>query len=155
MTRNLSESERRAEEAKKERRRDRLRGQIQGVQNQINSYNNEISSLESKLALQRAMKALFDEKCSDLDTEKAAKAVGEQNAAQYIANLNYALGYAEVMNDLLSGNTGQVYQNYQQEIAQFMQMEINENQARFEELQRERNNSTAVIADLNNQLAKI
>lgn len=155
MARSLSESERRAEEAKKERRRDRLRGQIQGVQNQINSYNNEISSLESKLALQRAMKALFDEKCNDLDTEKAAKAVGEQKAAQYIANLNYALGYAEVMNDLLSGNTGRVYQNYQQEIAQFMQMEINDNETRFEELQRERNNSTAALADLNNQLAKI
>lgn len=155
MARSLSESERRAQEAERERRRDRLRGQIQSVQNQINSYNNEISSLESKLALQRAMKALFDEKCSDLDIEKAAKAVGVENSAQYIANLNYALGYAEVMSDFLSGNTGRVYQNYQQEIAQFMQMEINENQTRFEELQRERNNSAAAIADLNNQLAKI
>lgn len=155
MAKVLSESEQKALEAAKERKRNKLREQIGNVQEQITSYDNEISSLESKLALQRAMKTLFDKKCSDLDMEKAAKAVGAEVSAQYVTNLNYALGYTEVMRDLLSGSTGQVYQNYRQEAAQYMQMETDENQARLEELQSGRNSSATALAELNYQLVKV
>ena len=155
MAKILSQSEQKAQKAEKDRKRNKLNGQIENVQNQINAYDNEISSLEFKLASQRAKKILFDGKCSDLDTEKAAKAVGVEISVQYMTNLNYALGYTEMMSDLLSGSTGQAYQNYQQETMQYMQMEIDENQARLEELQRVRSNSVAAADELEYQLARI
>ena len=79
-----AEQERRAAEAAKEQRRSELRGQIGNLNLQITTYDNQISSLESKLTSQRAMKTLFDGKSVDLDTEKAAKSVYTQNVSQYV-----------------------------------------------------------------------
>ena len=55
-----AEQERRAAEAAKEQRRNELRGQIGNLNLQITTYDNQISSLESKLTSQRAMKTLFN-----------------------------------------------------------------------------------------------
>lgn len=151
----LSESERRTQEKAKEQKRNKLKGQIHTFWSQISSYDNEISSLEFKLASQRTAKMLFDGKCSDLDTEKAAKSIGTGISAQYVQNLKFAFGYTQVMDDLLSGNTAVAYQNYREETGQFMQMEIEDNQIRLEELRAQRNSSVAAMAELNHQLKKI
>lgn len=55
-----AEQERRAAEAAKEQRRSELRGQIGNLNLQITTYDNQISSLESKLTSQREMKTLFN-----------------------------------------------------------------------------------------------
>lgn len=155
MAKTLSESQRRAEEAEKERKRKALRGQIETLNCQINSYENQISSLEFKLEQQRAMKMLFAGKNTDLDIEKAAKSVYTENVAQYADNLGFASGYAEVMDDYICGNTARTYQGCYEETSMFMQNEINENQAKLEALQRERNSSISARNELNVRLAKV
>ena len=151
-----AEQERRAaEEAAKEQRRSELRGQIGNLNLQITTYDNQISSLKSKLTSQRAMKTLFDGKSVDLDTEKAAKSVYTQNVSQYVDYQKFAYGYTEVMNDYTGGGTAQTYQNYSTETSQFMQMEIDENQTKLEELQRARNSSASAVVDLSAQLAMV
>lgn len=76
-------AELRAQENQKNQRRSQLRSQISGLENELNICNTQISSLESKLKQQRAMKALFEGRCTDLDTEKAAKSVCMQNQSVY------------------------------------------------------------------------
>ena len=150
-----AEQERRAAEAAKEQKRSELRGQIGNLNLQITTYDNQISSLESKLTSQRAMKTLFDGKSGALDTEKAAKSVYTQNVSQYVDYQKFAYGYTEVMNDYTGGGTAQTYQNYSTETSQFMQMEIDENQTKLEELQRARNSSASAVVDLSAQLAMV
>ena len=148
-------AELRAQENWKNQRRSQLRSQISGLENELKICNTQISSLKSKLEQQRAMKGLFEERCTDLDTEKAAKSVCMQNVEPYRANLKFDLGYTDVMNDLLHGSTAQSYSGYSQETSQFMQMEINENQTKLEELRTEKNSKTAVIAGLQFELARV
>ena len=155
MARVLSDSQRRVEEAAKERKRKELRNQIETLNRQINSYENQISSLELKLEHQRAVKMLFDGRNTDLDIEKAAKSVYTQNAAQYMNYLKFAYGYTEVMEDCIGGNTARTYQNCSEETNMFMQNEINENQAKLEEVQRERSGSIGVRNELLVRLARI
>ena len=150
-----AEQERRAAEAAKEQRRSELRGQIRNLNLQITTYDNQISSLESKLTSQRAMKTLFDGKSVDLDTEKAAKSVYTQNVFRYVNYQKFAYGYTEVMNDYTGGGTAQTYQNYSTETSQFMQMEIDENQTKLEELQRVRKSSASAVVDLSARLARV
>ena len=144
-----------AEEAVREQRRNAIRGQIRTVESWIMSYDEQISSLESKLESQRTMKELFDGKCSELDTEKAAKSVGIENVSKYTSNLKFSLGYTEVMRDLFQGNTSKTYQGYREEISQYMQSEINANQTRLDTLQREKNTNVTTLSDLNRQLTRI
>lgn len=156
MAKNLSEQERRAaEKAAKEQRRNILRGQIRNLNTQIATYDNQISSLESKLTSQRAMKTLFDRKSDNLDTEKAAKSVYTQNVSQYMNYQKFAYGYTEVMNDYTDGSTAQTYQNYRMETSQFMQSEIDENQTKLEDLQRARTEKVRAVVDLSAQLARV
>ena len=102
----------------------------------------------------RQADSFFDGKSVDLDTEKAAKSVYTQNVSQYVNYQKFAYGYTEVMNDYTSGGTAQTYQNYSTETSQFMQMEIDENQTKLEELQRARNSSASAVVDLSAQLAR-
>lgn len=156
MAKNLSEQERRAaEKAAKEQRRNVLRGQIRNLNTQITTYDNQISSLESKLTSQRAMKTFFDRKSDNLDTEKAAKSVYTQNVSQYMNYQKFAYGYTEVMNDYTDGSTAQTYQNYRMETSQFMQSEIDENQTKLEDLQRARTEKVRAVVDLSAQLARV
>lgn len=156
MAKNLSEQERRAaEKAAKEQKRNVLRGQIRNFNAQITTYDNQISSLESKLTSQRAMKTLFDRKSDNLDTEKAAKSVYAQNVSQYMNYQKFAYGYTEVMNDYTDGSTAQTYQNYRMETSQFMQSEIDENQTKLEDLQRARTEKVRAVVDLDAQLARV
>lgn len=148
-------AQRAAEEAAKEQKRSQLRGQISLLENEINTYHTQISSLEFKLEQQRAMKALFEGKCTDLDTEKAAKSVCAQKLEPYTANLKFDLGYTTVMDDLLHGSTAQSYDGYCQETNQYMQTEINENQIKLEELQTARNSKVTTMAGLNYELARV
>lgn len=144
-----------AQESQKAQRRSQLRGQISLLENEINTYNTQISSLEFKLEQQRAMKELFEGKCTDLDTEKAAKSVCAQKLEPYTANLKFDLGYTNVMADLLYGSTAQSYDGYRQETNQYMQAEINENQTKLEELQLARNSKVTTMAGLNYELARV
>lgn len=148
-------AQRAAEEAEKEKRRSHLRSQIRGLENEIDIYNTQISSLEFKLEQQRAIKALFDGKCTDLDTERAAKSVCAQKLEQYVANLKFDLGYTTVMDDMLHGGTSQSYEGYRQETSQYMQNEINENQTTLDELQRTRNDKVTTMAGLNYELVRV
>ena len=152
MAKVLSESQRRAE---KERKRNELQGQIDDLNRQINSYESQISSLQFKLDQQRAIKMLFDGKKENLDMEKAAKCVYTERVAQYADNLTFAYGYAEMMEDYICGNTARTYQSYCEKIDMFMQNEINENRAKLEELQGERNSSISAMNGLNIRLAKV
>ena len=148
-------AQRAAEEAEKEKRRSHLRSQIRGLENEIDIYNTQISSLEFKLEQQRAIKALFDGKCTDLDNERAAKSVCAQKLEQYVANLKFDLGYTTVMDDMLHGGTSQSYEGYRQETSQYMQNEINENQTTLDELQRTRNDKVTTMAGLNYELVRV
>ena len=148
-------AELRAQENQKKQRRSQLRSQINGLENEINTYNTQISSLEFKLEQQRAMKGFFEGRCTDLDTEKAAKSVCMQNLEPYRANLKFDLGYTDVMDELLHGATAQSYHSYRQETSQFMQMEINENQTKLEELLAAKDSKTTAIAGLQSELARI
>ena len=148
-------AELRAQENQKKQRRSQLRSQINGLENELNTYNTQISSLESKLEQQRAMKSLFEGRCTDFDTEKAAKSVCMQKLEPYKANLKFDLGYTEVMNDLLHGSMAQSFGGYSQETSQFMQMEINENQTKLEELLAAKDSKTTAIAGLQSELARI
>lgn len=148
-------AQRAAEEAQREKRRNYLRSQIRGLENEIEIYNTQISSLEFKLEQQRAIKVFFDGKCTNLDAERAAKSVCAQKLEPYVVNLKFDLGYTTVMDELLYGSTSQSYEGYRQETGQYMQNEINENQTTLDELERTRDARVTTMASLNYELARL